>query len=796
MAEQEIFEARLRTALARRVADGPTDFDALEFARSVAAAEPRRHGRPTPRAGSLVGFPTGRSPAARMAWALAAAALLIVATVTAVFVGSELLRRSSELTVVPPPAVDLTITVTTGELSSIAWSPDGAHLAAAASDGTVKVLDTTTGEETLILQHDLSPDPPNAAPLSVEYSPDGTGLAVGSTVYDAATGEVLVDLRDAFRDADPGGVMAYSPDGTRIGVLVDLAWGVHVQIHDAVTGDELLWVGRIWGPSACVWWSMAWSPDGTRLAVACGMDIEVWDATTSESKQYEISSWFVVTDVGWSPDGARIAATGGQDTGVWDATPGGEVVAIGRVPLRATDVAWNPDGTRIATAGHDGMARILDAATGGELVTLAGHTGPLNDVAWSPDGARIATAGSDGTVRVWAVTLAVAPTPSVTPTPSASPSPSPSPTPTPATVRIVEGTDILATTKARPLPVQATCPPGSDPDALGPSGQEGPIRGDGAMAFDRHAGRIVALANDDQPGRRTYTFDVCTNTWQWMEPWGAEQPLWDDPVRLVYDADSDRTLAFEADRVWSYDLAADRWTMEGRFASPIRGIAGWGSGDRTAAVYHEPSGLVIVYDGESMWAYDVDTNSMTTVRQLPDVSPPTGSGVPEGVTAVVYDRDRDLLIAAAATPDELRSRDASFLRSDSRPYWAWVETAALEIWAFDPGTSRWRLMPSQVPAGVLWQDSGYFVGPANRVSFDEASGVTLFMSSDGWTEVYDGQRGWRAHPSAGNRSWCDSLDPVYDPINGRIVCRAGSLGGVAAFSTATGQWRWLVEPWP
>ena len=44
MTERDVFESRLRAALLRHVADGPTDFDALGFARTVAAKEPRRRG--------------------------------------------------------------------------------------------------------------------------------------------------------------------------------------------------------------------------------------------------------------------------------------------------------------------------------------------------------------------------------------------------------------------------------------------------------------------------------------------------------------------------------------------------------------------------------------------------------------------------------------------------------------------------------------------------------------------------------------------------------------------------------
>lgn len=352
---------------------------------------------------------------------------------------------------------------------------------------------------------------------------------------------------------------------------------------------------------------------------------------------------------------------------------------------------------------------------------------------------------------------------------------------------------ILAKTKARPLPTQATCPPGSDPDSPGPIDQERPDNVDGAQAFDRRSGRIIVLANDEQPRPYTWTFDVCSNTWQRMDP--PEEPWWDDPVTLVYDADSDRTLAFARDRVWSYDLSADRWTKEGELPGSMDFITGWGEGDRTAAVYHHPSGLVIVYDRDSMWAYEVETDTWTEVPQTPDPLRPAGSGLPEDVTAVAYDRDRNLLLAAVAVPDGFL--DDTGLRSES-DYKSWLADAVLEIWAFDPATGGWRLAPSRVPAGVLWSRDGWFYGPVSRVAFDEASGTTVFMSVDGWVEAYDGRRNWRASRADGSMGdgsdiSCHGVDPIYDPLHGRIVCQVYS-GGVSTFTTATGQWTWLLKP--
>jgi hypothetical protein len=83
MTEHEVFETRLRTALGRYVADGPTDFDALGFARAVATAEPRRRSR-------LGELRWPRVIVPRLAWLLLATALLVMALVAgALLTGSR-----------------------------------------------------------------------------------------------------------------------------------------------------------------------------------------------------------------------------------------------------------------------------------------------------------------------------------------------------------------------------------------------------------------------------------------------------------------------------------------------------------------------------------------------------------------------------------------------------------------------------------------------------------------------------------------------------------------------------------
>lgn len=384
------------------------------------------------------------------------------------------------------------------------------------------------------------------------------------------------------------------------------------------------------------------------------------------------------------------------------------------------------------------------------------------------------------------------------------------PAPVPALTILDEAADILATTRAKPLPAQATCPQGSNSDGPGPAAQDRPSADDvawqGPLAFDRHAGRLVLLAADERDpyGRasQTWTYDVCANAWQRMHP--AEEPGRADNGRLVYDADSDRTLLFtnvsgEGARttdgeIWSYDPAADHWTRLGAYT--------W-AGDTEVygtIFYHDPSGLVVAYDGVTMWSYDVDTNAMAAVRQQPDPSLPPGAALPAGKIALGYDRDHDRVVAVVVPGG---GRFAT-------PYGRGPGPA--DTWTFDPATGSWRREAAKAEASLIvcWgpmpgMTSPDICHPTNgRAVFDEASGSMVFMTNAAFqtktVDAFDAaSRTWRTLTTGLDASsGCSSMPPVYDPLNGRIVCLSGGpdqgTPGVSAFSTTTGQWRWLLEP--
>jgi hypothetical protein len=358
------------------------------------------------------------------------------------------------------------------------------------------------------------------------------------------------------------------------------------------------------------------------------------------------------------------------------------------------------------------------------------------------------------------------------------------------------GSNILATTQAHALPPAATCPAGSDPNRPGPVDQERPpavstLGTDRSMAFDRAAGVIVLLATTGLqggllPGSRTWTFDVCTNTWHRMSP-AAAPPL--GRAWLSYDADSDRIVAVVEGstsagptQTWVYDLAADRWARAAD-PPPFPGPAAMLKTGPVAfgLLYHDVSGLVVLHAGTQLFAYDVESDTWSEVRQRPDPTQPAASGLPPGVSVIGYDSGSDTFVAAA-------SRGGA------------DEVAVPETWTFSAATGTWR---REAPTGTPAIPCGWSFAPECGAVFDPRSGLTVFFAMTGsHIQGYDAaKRAWlsledwiSASPGPSLYAGCDNDTPAFDAVNERIVCRAG-LSGVAALQLP-GRRTWLLAPQP
>ena len=265
-------------------------------------------------------------------------------------------------------------------------------LQGASWDGTIKLWDATSGQETLTLKGHAK------GVLSVAFSPDGKRIVSGSDdsaikVWEAETGQETLTLKGHLASVFS---VAFSPDGKRI---ISGSDDNTIKVWDAPRSQEpVAFKGHTDFVS-----SVAFSPDGKQIASG-GWDrtIKVWDAGAGQEMLTLKGHDDGVSGVAFSPDGKRIASGSWNGTiKVWDAATGQETLTLKGHAKGVRSVAFSPDGKRIISGSYDETLKVWDAATGQETLTLKGHTQGVRSVAFSPDGKRIINASDNGTIKVW-----------------------------------------------------------------------------------------------------------------------------------------------------------------------------------------------------------------------------------------------------------------------------------------------------------------------------------------------------------------------------------------------------------
>ncbi len=279
-------------------------------------------------------------------------------------------------------------------VNAVVLSADGNHIVSGSFDGTVKVWDGRTGQETLTLAGHTS------GVMAVALSVDGKRIVTGSKdrtvkVWDARTGQELLTLSHT----EFVGCVALSADGKRIAA----GSSDHtVKVWEADTGQETLTFKGHTGYISGV----AFSPDGKHIVSGSeDKTVKVWEAGTGQETLTFKEHKRAVLSLALSLDGQSIVS------GSFDGTFKRWHTHTGEVPLTIqgktaafSGVALNRDGTRIVSGSLDGTVQVWDASTGQEILTLKGHTDRVVSLAVSADGNRIVSGSWDSTVKVWDVT--------------------------------------------------------------------------------------------------------------------------------------------------------------------------------------------------------------------------------------------------------------------------------------------------------------------------------------------------------------------------------------------------------
>ncbi|MCO6454682.1 MAG: protein kinase [Pirellulaceae bacterium] len=308
-----------------------------------------------------------------------------------------------------------------GEGQVFAWSPDGAFIAGAGDEHSVRVLAVEDDPQGRLLSGHV------ARVTCLDFSPDGRQVASGSQdqairIWDLATGRVVRTLGDHQYElgesvagelpamtgvraiSGHGGDInriAYSPDGLW---LASVSTDKTLRVWNAASGQEAL-VKRLGHLASCV----AWSPDSRRLAAGSWDDVIYLiefpaGATRARLAGHEAN----VLDVEFLNGGRQLASLGADSTlRVWDAESGRQVRSKQLANVSPTSrLAVSGDQKLLAISERNHVISLWNAADLTEVRRLWGHTGRVADLDFSSDGRRLISASGirdDGTVKIWDV---------------------------------------------------------------------------------------------------------------------------------------------------------------------------------------------------------------------------------------------------------------------------------------------------------------------------------------------------------------------------------------------------------
>jgi WD40 repeat protein len=289
-----------------------------------------------------------------------------------------------------------------GWVTTMAFSPDGQHLASGSWDQTVKLWQVSTGKQLGTIGGK------NKEIQALAFSHDGRWLATENssntvTLRDATTGQ---ELRELANDKPLGPLgsnwvysIAFSPDGQWLATGLDdktvRLWDVKTgrRAHDFTTSRRRVTY-------------TAFSPDG-RLFASGDDDktITIWNTAGGEVLKKLTGHRKPIYAVVFSPTGRLLASASGDKTvRLWDLDSGRELHALMGHGNVVTSLAFSPDGRWLVSGSWDKTIKIWEVETGREVRTLAGHDQPVYSLAFDSQGRWLASGSEDGTIKLWRLT--------------------------------------------------------------------------------------------------------------------------------------------------------------------------------------------------------------------------------------------------------------------------------------------------------------------------------------------------------------------------------------------------------
>ena len=323
------------------------------------------------------------------------------------------------LLTIPPDGV--------GFVRDVEFSPDGGTIAATtwsgALGGTARLYDAETGEERqrLYAHRDTI--------ANLEFSPDGALLATASRdqsvrIWDINKGVLVtsyVGFGDRIQDIE------FSPDGEYLLIGLGEAGAYPDGSDSPADSSAYLWdlrnrtQAQVYSGHRNWVWAADISPDGALVASGSGplfgpdsvalldATARVWDAATGEQLMALEGHEDTVDSVRFVAEGKQLLSASWDGTiRRWDLETGDEVQRYTLEDARVYMIDLLPNGVQFVSGSSDNLIRLWDIETGEVLREYSGHADPVNGVHVSDDGKLMVSASggwgrNDLTVRLWDV---------------------------------------------------------------------------------------------------------------------------------------------------------------------------------------------------------------------------------------------------------------------------------------------------------------------------------------------------------------------------------------------------------